>query len=207
MALTAQQLEVRRSFIGASEAAAICGVDPFRNAADVYASKVHELEPRESEAMRLGTALEPVLMALAEEELGVPVTSRGQHIIRGLLACTVDGAAEVNGTPALIEGKTTGITAGWGDPDDEDDPDAVPDKVLTQTALALYVTGWTVAYVPVILGRHGLTFKLYRIDRDDELCEAVANRCERFMEEHVNKRIPPPDVLPSLETLKRELEI
>ena len=203
--LTAQQVQVRRQTIGASDAPAICGVDPYRNAADVYASKVHEMEPGvENERMMLGNALEPVLMDLAARELGVPVIRRGDRVVGGeRLSVTLDGAAELPEGVALVEGKTTGLTAGWGETDDLDDPDAVPKKVLAQTALGLYVTGWQVAYVPVILGRHGLTFKLYKIDRDEELCETVAGACIAFWKNHVEPQVPPPDMAPNLDVLKR----
>lgn len=212
MTLTAQQIETRRAYIGASDAPAICGCDPFQSAGDVYQSKVHRLAPLARFEAELGQLLEPVLMTLTERELGCIVDRRGEHVIAsdGIMACTLDGAMSPKrhgqtGEESLVEGKSTGIIEGW-----HDDPgvaNGVPAKVLIQTHAAFHVTGLAVAIVPVLLGHWGLKFRLYRVERDEALVASVVERCHQFMTNHVQPQVPPPDHAPSIETLKRIIRV
>jgi len=54
-ALTPEQLQERQSFIGGSDAPAVCGVSPWRTAYQVYLEKIGQGEPvKETEAMYWG---------------------------------------------------------------------------------------------------------------------------------------------------------
>ena len=69
MPITEQQRIERRASIGSSDVAAILGVDTFRNAADVYWSKVQVLDTPGNPAMDAGTRFEPTIMDwLAERQ-------------------------------------------------------------------------------------------------------------------------------------------
>lgn len=56
--------EQRRKGIGGSDAAAVCGLDPYRGPIDVYREKIGEAEPREqTPQMQRGKLLESVVVA------------------------------------------------------------------------------------------------------------------------------------------------
>ncbi len=67
----AEWLAARRTGIGGSDAGAICGVNPYRTAADVWEEKMGwaaELAP--TPAMQRGTTLEPIAAELYAQETG-----------------------------------------------------------------------------------------------------------------------------------------
>lgn len=200
MTLTAEQLETRRRYIGGSDAPAICGVDPFRNAGDVYAAKVHDLEETSSEPMEIGSAIEPMLLDFAADRLGSGIR-RGAHYVHPdeILAVNLDGQLILHPEQG-VEAKSSSVPDGWGD---ADEPNNVPLNVMVQTHLQMWVADLSVVWVPVLLGQWGLKRYLYRVDRDDELAEVVAGRCTEFMLHYVRPRVEPPDQVPGLATLKR----
>lgn len=59
--------EFRRAHIGASDAPAICGIDPNRNQYKVWKEKVLGEKCYETSAMRLGKELEPKARLMAQE--------------------------------------------------------------------------------------------------------------------------------------------
>ena len=199
MTLTPEQVETRRRFIGSSDAAAICGLDPYKTAADVFTEKVLDTDDiTGNEAIDIGNLLEPILVAWAGEKLDLPI-GRSRECIHhdGILAANLDGYIDCD---RHIEAKTTGITEGWGDPDV---PNEVPEKVLIQVHHQFYCAGTHIAYVPVLIASFGLHFRLYKVERNAELIESVVDRCTAFWNDYVEKRIAPPDSLPSLEVAKR----
>ena len=199
MTLTAEQVETRRRFIGSSDAAAICGLDPYKSAADVYTEKVLETDDiTGNAAIDVGNLLEPILLEWAVAQLGSAYTPRvtSTHD-NGILAANLDGWIDES---QHIEAKTTGITEGWGDPDV---PNDVPEKVLVQVHHQFACAGTYIAWVPVLIGAFGLHFRLYKVERNAELIDSVVDRCTAFWNDYVEPRTPPPDSLPSLEVAKR----
>src|SRR3990172_6593128 len=69
MALTTEQRAIRRQRIGSSDAAAICGASPLHNAADIYWSKIGELEDRPTEEQELGNDVQGMLCQWAAKQL------------------------------------------------------------------------------------------------------------------------------------------
>lgn len=197
MALTTQQLDERRNFIGSSDAAAIFGMDPFKSAHDVYLSKVMEVgQIEDNEAIDIGNRVESVLLQWAEEKIGRPL-QRNVLVRKGIFGANLD--AEVVGANEIVEAKSTGLSDEWGEPG----TDQVPDRVIIQTHHAMYVKGAVIAWVPVLIGRFGLKLEMYRVERNEDVIEAVAKNGELFWNRHVLPRVPPSDSKPSLELLKR----
>lgn len=219
MALTAQQREQRRAYCGSSDAAAILGLDPWRNAADVYLSKVSELEDRPTPAMELGNDLQPMLCAWAAQQVGA--TDYFPDIWRvspaGLpIAVNLDGLILMPDTPnptdeTIIEAKATSMPGAWGEEDVEDD---IPQSILVQIALqfhccpkALMALVPRFAAEPYPGGGAAITRRLYKARRHDDLIEEVVDACASFMKNHVEARVPPTDCSPSLETMKRIVRV
>jgi putative phage-type endonuclease len=206
----------RRGSIGASDAAAVIGFDPWRSAADVWLEKTSRVGPivAPSPAMECGTYVEPALLAWAAVRLGDPIRARQvrvSHPDAPELTATLD-AVTTGG--ALIEAKTAGLVGGggphldaWGDAG----TDAVPIHVLIQVQHQLALVGAqaeragvappTVCYVPTLLARRGLV--LYAIEPHAGLGRALMDRERQFWRDHVVADVPPPDSLPSLDVLAR----
>lgn len=204
--LTTEQLELRKKHLGASEAAAIFDKDPFQTAADVYFRKtidapVEDDEP--TEAMMRGNRLEEPLLQFAEERLNCEIV-RGSTIgsivdpISGILLATPDGAiVEKN---EGIEAKSTIKMDDWGD----EGTDEVPDQVLIQCSHQMYVMGWVRVWVPVLmLTAFRDEWRMYCVNRNDKLCDTIAQQEIVWWNRHVVAREPPTDEPPPIEVMKR----
>lgn len=206
MPLTERDLQRRQSHAGASETAAIIGLDPFRNPADVYWSKVTTRERRdgsgdgEREAMAIGHMLEPGLVDWCERETGEKFR-RNQFRVStqdALFSATFDGLAAKS---CGCEAKTTGIAwptkEQWGEPGS----DEVPDRVLVQCQHQMYVGDLDIVWVPALIGGRGR--KLYCVARDNDLIAYLVAEVKSFWVNRIQARKPPEDITPSMETLKR----
>lgn len=200
----------RRTFIGASEAPAICGVDPWRTAATVWNMKVHDVaEPAPNDDMMLGTALEPFLLREASRRLCISLIPGGQwRGANGILIAQPDGLAVMNlagSRLAILEAKTTGLD-GWGD--DLSAIESVPAKVIVQVAAQMYcVPDAVVAWIPALIGRFGLKLRVYCLQREwldrRGIIDHVATIIENFWKDHVLTRVAPPDSIPDVDVVSR----
>lgn len=202
--ISPEQRAARRNYVGSSDAPAVLGLSPFRNASDVYLEKIGVLdESKETDVMRRGTWLEPALLMYAKEEHGLEF-ERDKMIIHpsNLLAANLDGL----GTEIIIEAKSSNMIEGWG----EEGTDEVPEHVLIQTHHQFAVCGpkYRVAYIPVILPVYSrLTFRMYVVERKNELVDFVEQAGIEFMQKHVQPQLPPADFKPAKEIarmIKRE---
>lgn len=111
MALTDAQRQERRSFIGSSDAGTLMGVNPYGTLGDLVLSKIYEsYELDLGEALEIGNALEPGLVKLAAERLGIPSYEVGTRYTAGILAANLDGEGfGPDDEIIVIETKT----AGW----------------------------------------------------------------------------------------------
>lgn len=198
--ITAQQATARQQYAGSSDAAAIVGVDPYKSAADVFLEKTGQVTSFEgNEHTERGNLLEPVLLTWAERKLGKPLLRDRMHVdASGLLCANFDA---LDGAEASIEAKTATDAAEWG----EEGSDEIPERHIVQAHMGFAVLpALRVCWVPVLLpGYRSLDFRLYRVERNAQLADAIAERCREFMEKHVRLGIPPDDFRPSLEVLKR----
>src|SRR5207245_10367367 len=109
----------RREKIGGSEAAAACGIDPHRSRLMLWYEKVNGVERDESEAMRLGTLLQPAIAEIVAErgyEI-MPAPADGfTHPTLPWMICHPDGFCAVDGERGIAEIKTRGT--GWNDEDE-----------------------------------------------------------------------------------------
>jgi putative phage-type endonuclease len=193
-----QKIE-RRKYLGASEIAAVIGLDQHRSAADVWLTKTGEADDFEgNEATRRGELLEPAILKYAGQEIGKPFDVDTMLIHpNGIHAANFDGIAPDR--DFVVEAKSSRVNGEYGEPM----TDQVPDKVIIQTHAQMLVAGpqCRMAYVPIISA--GLDFKLYIVPRDEEICRIVLNTGVDFMEKFVRPKIRPSDFRPSIEVLKR----
>lgn len=202
MAITTEQRQLRRKYVCSSDAPAIMGIDPYKSAADVYLDKIGQDPGFEgNEATERGNYLEPALLDFAQAEIGKNFDRNMMEIHEGgFAAANFDGIDFLK--EFIVEAKTS------NNPDDfgEQMTDQVPERHIVQVHHAMYVAGSQCrkAWMPVLLpGYRSLDFRMYLVNRDDDLAEMIAAKGIQFIESFVRLNIEPPAFRPSLEVLKR----
>src|SRR5262245_19558887 len=161
-------LAARRHGIGGSDAPAVLGVSPWKTSAQLWAEKLEMLEEdaAESEAMRMGRKLEPIIRELYTEATGQHVLESPPYDIRRSrtypwMTATLDGvvfppeAAE----PGVFEAKTA---SAWHRDEWATEP---PVAYQVQVQHNMVVTGATWGVLAVLIG--GQHFRHYRVERND----------------------------------------
>lgn len=199
MSLTQQEIERRRHFLTATDVPAILGMSPWVNAADVFLQKTQGVTTfKGNDATQAGVLLEPSVLAWAALKLG-PLNP-GDWMVHenGINACSLD-AQRTNGE--VVEAKTSGIV-GPGDPSKwgEEGTDEIPDYYLLQVQAQLMITGAARAWVPALIGGRG--FVMFCVMGNRDLQEVIAENSVAFWQEHVVPCVSPPNVRPSMESLK-----
>lgn len=174
-------LAERRTGIGGSDIAALAGVSPWATPLDVWRSKVLGDSNDETERMRWGTLMEPLLRAEASRVLGV--ASTGPEFLRdGWRIANIDG--RIGGD--VLECKTAASGEDWG----IEGTDDVPDQYLAQVQWYLGLTDLQRAQVAVLIG--GNDFRIYTVVRSDVIIDRLREVAERFWFENVKTETPPP---------------
>lgn len=198
--LTAEHKILRRGKIGGTLMSAIAGVSPYKTPADAYLELRGELDEQAgNDAMRAGTILERAVLDWCEKEIESDIT-------RDLFFDFGDFCASLDGTtggerPAIIEAKTTGIVGPRNWEYGEPGTDQVPNDVIVQVQHYMGLCDFYVAIIPVLIGGEG--FRMYRVERDDQIIGALSEIATNFMRDHVLPGVMPGDSMPSLEVLKR----
>lgn len=185
-----QWLQDRRKGIGGSDAAAVLGVSPWATPLDVYLDKIGEGEDRQTEAMRFGTLLEPIVRAEYQRRTGFDVRHSPalQFVSEAhpFMRASLDGIAKPQGGASrVLEIKTARSAEGWGDEGTDD----IPIHYTAQVQHYMAVTGFEVADVAVLIG--GSDFRIYTVAADKDLHEAMIERERSFWHDHVLARVPP----------------
>ena len=203
MPITELQRERRRNHIGSSDVAAIFNMDPFRSAADVWASKKFDLEDQEpTEAMDIGNHLERGLLELAAKKHNLKIKIGGPTRVSKvdpLFAANPDALDQ--GQPQGMEAKVVGrhnyeMLSQYG----EEGTNEIPDSVQLQVQQQMFVVDLQAVIVVAYLAGD---FRTYTIDRDDELIDAMTQRCRGWWDQHVIGGEMPSDEKPDLQILKR----
>lgn len=164
-------LEVRKSGIGGSDAAAAVGLNPYVSPLELWLDKtgrdagLAKPDPHDtSEPIYWGTLLEPIVAAAYTQQTGNRVRKVNavlQHPTIPFMLANLD--REIVGVPGvqILECKTAGEFGArlWRD--------GVPEYVQLQVQHQLAVTGKRAADVAVLLC--GQQLAVHRIERDDEL--------------------------------------
>lgn len=197
--LDARELKIRRKYLGASEVPAVVGVDPYKTAADIWLSKVEQVDSPGSAATRAGTFLEPAILDWAAHELGVPESKQQRQAkkSRGIHRASLD--LKIIGSPEAIEAKlirSPAEMASLGEPG----TDQLPDRVIVQAQSQIFVWGLQRVHVAVLNGR--AEFGLYVVQRSEALIAQLVSRAEAFWSGYVIARKRPESVSPSMDMLK-----
>ena len=187
-------LKLRKNGIGGSDAGAICGLNPYVSAMDVYMNKTSEIteeEDNDNEAMRMGRDLEEYVAKRFSEATGLKVRRSNNmhaHPKYSFMIADVD---------RLVVGQEDGIvgleckTASPYSIDKWKDGQ-VPAHYLAQCYHYMAVLGAKAWYIAVVI--YGREFKFVKLERDEEIIENLIQIEKDFWENHVVPHIlPQPD--------------
>lgn len=190
-------LAERRTGIGGSDAAAVCGVSRWATPLDVYLDKLGERDDNQTTEMRRGSLLEPVVRQMYADETGLQVrVPRGIRRSKkhAFMLANLDGEV-VGPEERLVEIKTASSDAEWGDPGTDD----IPVEYQFQVQHYLAVTGHHRADVAVLFGNR-FTFAIYQVAADQELQQMIIE-AEAELWDRVQRKDPPEPV--TLEDCRR----
>ena len=182
-------LKYRKQGIGGSDAGAVCGLNPYRTAIQVYYDKTSDsIEDVDNEAMRQGRELEEYVARRFCEASGKKV--RRANVMyydekNPFMLADVD---------RMIVGENAGLECKTASPYSEERwrDDKIPLSYQLQCYHYMSVCNADSWYIAVLI--YGRDFKYYRLERDDEGIENLIRIEKEFWNEYVLKQvIPDPD--------------
>lgn len=182
-------LRIRKSYLTGTDAGAVCGMNPYRSAMQVYLDKKSpETETVDSEAMRLGRDLEAYVAERFTEATGKKVRKSNAMYVSDrhpFMMANVDRL--VVGERAGLECKTASpYTADrWKD-------GHVPEWYYLQCQHYMKVLEADRWYLAVLI--FGKGFQYTCLERDEEMLNDLVAVEQDFWENHVQAGVlPPPD--------------
>lgn len=182
-------LKYRKQGIGGSDAGAVCGLNPYRTAIQVYYDKTtDEVEEIDNEAMRQGREFEDYVARRFTEATGKKVRKANTMFYDErdpFMLADVDRM--VVGENAGLECKTASpyMADKWQD-------GKIPLSYQIQCHHYMSVCNADAWYLAVLI--YGREFKYYRMERDEEVIADLIQIEKDFWENCVLKRkIPEPD--------------
>lgn len=183
----------RTTTIGASEAAAACGLDPWKTVLQLYLEKRGEWPAvvEDNAAMRRGRRFEPLILEDAAEVLGVAVA---QYPVPRLIHPSLEF---VSATPdailadgSLVECKSSAAlrSSDLG----EEGTDEAPTSYVLQAQQQLAVTGRDLCHLAVVTPspRSFYTLRMFRVERNPKLIDAILEK-ETLLWERIQAGMPP----------------
>jgi putative phage-type endonuclease len=162
---------VRKTGIGGSDIAAICGLNVWTSPLEIWLKKTGQPVPPRfdevlSEAAEMGHDLEPFVASRFTKKTGLPVfenpgTLRLPDIPWALV--NLDRTTEEAGLPGVVEIKTRSSY------DLDKWLDEPPVDVQVQVQWQLLVTGWSFGYAVASIG--GQRTIVHRVERDEKLID------------------------------------
>ena len=178
-------LEIRKKYIGGSDAAAVVGLNSFSSPYTVWADKLGKLPPKEdNEAMRLGRDLEDYVAKRFTEQTGKKVRRKNFILWNSdypFAHANVDRL--IVGENAGLECKTTSVLNLKSFKNGE-----FPENYYVQCMHYMAVTGYKKWYLAVLI--LGKEFKVFEIERDEDEIKALM-KAERDFWACVEKGEPP----------------
>lgn len=185
-------LAERRNGIGASEAPAVLGLSPFESATELALRKLGRLpEAEETEAMELGSLLEPVVAELYQRRTGRRIVQQQvfqRDTLDTFLFATADG---IDDAGDLVEFKTTGAWTGTAKELGEDGTDELPAHWLIQAQQQIYVHDRDRCHFAVLVG--GQAFRTFTVERSPRLITTMLDSLERFWDAVSRGEVPQGD--------------
>ncbi|MBO7158116.1 MAG: YqaJ viral recombinase family protein [Clostridia bacterium] len=179
-------LNLRRTFIGGSDAAAVVGLNPYTSKYSLFWDKVGALPPKEdTEPMRLGRDLEEYVARRFMEKTGKKIRrDRKMYVIDEYPFIGADIDRRIVGENAILECKTTSARTKCNFESGE-----IPLHWYCQCLHYMNVVKADRCYLAVLV--MGVGFYVFTIEEDvDEQAKLLSKEID-FWQEHVLKGIPP----------------
>lgn len=181
-------LQIRKNYIGGSDAGAIIGMNPYSSAFSVWAEKAGKLpEFGGNISTRTGTLLEELVAKLFTEETGKTVQRLNFTLVNSAypFACAnID--REIIGEDAILECKTTTSYVNIA----KFRTGEYPEQWYAQMTHYLAVTGAKKAYLAVL--SECRDFRIFELERDEDEIKALMEEEAKFWNEYVLRSSPPP---------------
>lgn len=190
-----QLQQLSRRGIGASEIAAIAGLNPFESPWDVWLRKTGQAPEKDSTSpMEWGNRLEPAIRQKYVDDTGSMIWVPPESMFHGELdwaRATPDGIVLSSGVAKperwqhLLQCKNVGtwVEKSW--------TEAPPAYVQLQEQWELFVTGLQRADVAALIG--GNEFRVYTVHRDQKLIDDLVDIAAAFWRLVETKTSPPID--------------
>lgn len=182
-------LKYRKSGIGGSDAGAVCGLNPYRTAMQVYQDKIsEEIEEVDNEAMRQGREFEDYVARRFMEATGKKVRRANAMFYdekNPFMLADVD---------RMVVGENAGLECKTASPYMEDKwkDGKIPLSYQIQCYHYMAVCNADAWYIAVVI--YGREFKYYKIERDEAVIADLVQIEKSFWENHVMRRqMPDPD--------------
>ncbi len=203
-------LAVRQTGIGASDAAAAVGLNPYKSQLELWMEKTGRLKSGSGDTdatidqadspIFWGTLLEPIVAEQYAQRTAHRVRRVNavlQHSDYPWMLANLDREVIGSDDVQILECKTAGINGAklWRD--------GVPEYVQLQIMHQLAVTGQQAADVAVLVG--GQELRIFRIERDEALIERLISLEQDFWQYVTDDTAPPADASDSADRALRAL--
>ena len=157
-------LKLRKNGIGGSDAGAVCGLNPYRSAMDIFIDKTtDDISDYDNEAMKQGRDLEDYVAQRFCEATGLKVRkSNAMYVHKEHPFMLADVDRLIIGENAGLECKTASPYSAdkWND-------GQIPAHYLAQCYHYMVVLDMDAWYIAVLI--YGKEFKYIRLERDEEI--------------------------------------
>ena len=196
--------QARQNSIGASDAAAVMGISPWKTEAQLWDEKANgkTLDFHNADTVR-GHRSESHILELYGIETGRKIFSGERIMLMSnhipFMSCTLDGIDFTDeNNPIVIEVKSVKFSHGeWSD-------EKIPDYYFTQLLHQLAVTGWNEAILLVRFTRNegweSASERMYHVKREDvqDQIDKLIRKEGKFWNEYVVNKKRPPCRMPTL---------
>lgn len=178
-------LELRRTGIGGSEAAAIVGLHKYTTPSEVFLDKLGQLpEKEQNDYMLVGSCMEEGVLKVFQKKTGIeaiPFKVMVRSREYPWMLANIDASCKVGEEYGVVEVKMPASLDGWKD-------DSVPDYAHLQLMHYLAVLGWSFGYITAVLPGHKPFYKL--IQRDEEVIRYLVEKEREFWQCVEKKEMP-----------------
>lgn len=177
-------LRYRKRGLGGSDAGAVCGLNPYRTAMQVYDDKTTDAtEETDNEAMRQGRELEDYVARRFMEAAGKKVRRAN------FMYYDEENPFMLADVDRMIVGENAGLECKTASPylADRWKNGEIPVSYQIQCYHYMSVCNADAWYIAVVI--FGREFKYYRIERDEEVISDLRQIERNFWESHILKRI------------------
>ena len=183
-------LRERKSYIGGSDVASICGLNKYKSAMQIYLEKTSTdvSETVISGAMEWGTLLEDTIASAYSTRTGFSIEVEPnviRHSEHSFIAANIDRWADSKAH--ILECKTAGfmMSKEWG----QEYTDQIPESYLCQVAYYAAICDVEKVDIAVLIG--GQDFRIYTYNRNREFEEKIIKIAHKFWTKNILQKVPP----------------